>query len=270
MKQQKERRLRMNTNKYGMMFRMLCGALLAVSAVVGGHAAPPPPKAEGTLRILTYNVRNCVGMDNKKNAERVAEVIRGVDADVVALQELDWNTRRNPEPVISNLAARVGKVVATYGPAIDYQGGKYGVGVLSKETPLSVRQVPLPGNEKRTLLLVEFERFVFGCTHLALEEDARLASARLILDAVKDITKPVFFAGDMNTGLDTPFHAVFSEGFTVLSGGTQPTFPADKPTVRIDFIYAGKNTRAGLAVGGVLDEPMASDHRPVYVDVKMP
>jgi endonuclease/exonuclease/phosphatase family metal-dependent hydrolase len=244
----------------------LAGMMVALSAAVL-LAAPPPPKSESVLRIMTYNVRNCKGLDGRVDEERVAGVIRGVDADVVALQELDWNTRRFPAPIISNLAVRVDRV-ATYGAAIDFDGGRYGVGVLSRETPLSVRQVPLPGNEKRTLLLVEFERFVFGCTHLALEEEARMESARLVLDAVRDTGKPLFLAGDMNTGLHSPFHAVFGSGFTVLNDPRQNTFPADKPDRCIDFIYGYKN-RAGYAVlsSGVLHEPIASDHRPVYVDV---
>lgn len=245
----------------------LAGMVTLLAAVL--QAAPLSPKSEGDIRILTYNVRNCKGLDGRVDEVRVAEVIRGVDADVVALQELDWNTRRFPAPVISNLAARVNRV-ATYGAAINFDGGRYGVGVLSKEAPLSVRQVPLPGKEKRTLLLVEFERFVFGCTHLALEKDARVESARLILDAVRDTRKPLFLAGDMNTGLQSPFHAVFESGFTVLSDPRQGTFPADKPDRCIDFIYGYKNC-AGYAVlsGGVLNEPVASDHRPVYVDVRL-
>lgn len=53
------------------------------------------PKEENSLRILSYNVRNCKGMDNLTDYQRVADVINKIAPDVVAVQELDSVTQQN-------------------------------------------------------------------------------------------------------------------------------------------------------------------------------
>lgn len=240
---------------------------LAMFCALTVVAEPLPAKEGGALRLLTYNVRNGNGMDKQHDLGRIVKVLKDVDADAVALQELDWFTKRHNIPVISNLAERVG-VHYVYGPAIDHQGGQYGVGVLSKERPLAHRQIPLPGREKRTFLIVEFEKYIFCCTHFALQETNRLASVKLITAAIGDSKKPLFLLGDLNAQPTNELHKELGKNFTLLSGTTEGTYPADKPTVCIDYIY-GLNSSGTYKVLGtkVIPEPMASDHRPVYVDV---
>ena len=41
-----------------------------------------------TLRVATYNIHRCRGLDGRTNPARIAEVIRAIDADVIALQEV--------------------------------------------------------------------------------------------------------------------------------------------------------------------------------------
>jgi endonuclease/exonuclease/phosphatase family metal-dependent hydrolase/predicted phosphodiesterase len=225
------------------------------------------PRQENSLRIMTYNIRNCVGMDNRTDYQRVADVINRVSPDVVAIQETDSATRRGKGVfVLKELAERT-LMHCTFAPAIDFQGGKYGTGILSKEKPVALRQISLPGDEKRTLLIAEFDRYVVCCTHLALEAENRKQSVSLIINAVKDIQKPLFLAGDMNAAGNSPELTPLSEKFTVLNDVKKATFPADKPVKCIDFIY-GSNGYSVLE-RRVLDEPVASDHRPLYVDVRL-
>ena len=87
----------------------------------------------GSLKILTYNVRNCVGLDKSTDYQRIADVIKRIDADVVALQELDSATSRSKNIVVLNeLAART-NLFPSYSASISFQGGKYGIGVLTRE-----------------------------------------------------------------------------------------------------------------------------------------
>jgi endonuclease/exonuclease/phosphatase family metal-dependent hydrolase len=75
-----------------------------------------------TLKILTYNVRNCKGMDNVTDYERVAKVIKRINADVVAIQELDSVTVRSKQiDVLAELARKTG-MVPTYHASIKFQG----------------------------------------------------------------------------------------------------------------------------------------------------
>ena len=48
-----------------------------------------------SLRVATYNVHGCRGMDRRRSEERIAEVIASLEVDVIGLQELDLNRRRS-------------------------------------------------------------------------------------------------------------------------------------------------------------------------------
>ena len=129
------------------------------------------------LKLMSYNIRNAKGMDNVRNVQRIANVIINEMPDVVAIQEIDsMTTRSNQTYVLGEIAERT-QMYANYAPAISFQGGKYGIGILSKEKPLSIKTYPLPGREEERMLMVaEFEDYFFACTHLSLTEEDRLAS----------------------------------------------------------------------------------------------
>ena len=224
------------------------------------------------VKLMSYNVRNTKGMDGIRNLQRVADVIINETPDVVAVQELDsMTTRSNQQYVLGELAERT-QMHATYAPAISFQGGKYGIGILSKETPLNIRTYPLPGREEaRMLLVAEFENYVFACTHLSLTEEDRLASLDIIKSSVVKSNKPYFLAGDLNDQPDSKFIQALQQDFQVLTNIKKPTFPAPEPTETIDYIAAwkhGSNDFANLSAQ-VLEEPIASDHRPLSVQLRM-
>ena len=156
-----------------------------------------------------------------------------------------------------------------YAPSIKYKGGKYGVGILSKEPAISLKQYALPcRKEPRTMLVAEFEKFYFICTHLSLNEEDRATSAAIIRDIVSELKKPVIIAGDFNATPDSPSMKVFGEFSTILSNPKQMTFPANEPNRCIDYIITNSKSVKGRNAT-VMVEPVASDHRPLYVDVKI-
>ena len=224
------------------------------------------------LKLMSYNVRNTKGMDGIRNLQRVANVIINEAPDVVAVQELDsMTTRSNQQYVLGELAERT-QMHATYAPAISFQGGKYGIGILSQEKPLNIQSYPLPGREEaRMLLVTEFENFFFACTHLSLTEEDRLASLEIIKNSVGKSHKPYFLAGDLNDRPDSKFIQALQQDFQVLTHIKKPTFPAPEPTETIDYIAAwkhGSNDFANLSAQ-VLEEPLASDHRPLSVQLRI-
>jgi endonuclease/exonuclease/phosphatase family metal-dependent hydrolase len=222
-----------------------------------------------SLRIMTYNVHNFIGMDKVRDYGRIAGVINAAAPDVVAIQEADSATVRSNGDYTLWEAARLTGMIPTYAPAIDFQGGKYGVGILSKEKPVSVRRIPLPGKEERRVLLIaEFDRYIVACTHLSLTKDDRLASAGIIMDAVRGAVKPLFLAGDMNCTPDTPPQVALRQEFITMSDTGQCTFPVVNPDRCIDYIYQYRNGWDCTAVRQVVtDEKVASDHLPVHVDI---
>ena len=224
------------------------------------------------LKLMSYNVRNAKGMDGIHNIQRIANVIINEAPDVVAVQELDsMTTRSGQKYVLGELSERT-QMYATYAPAISFQGGKYGIGILSKETPLAIRTYPLPGREEaRMLLVAEFKNYFFACTHLSLTEEDRLASLDIIKNSVGKSEKPYFLAGDLNDKPDSKFIQALQQDFQVLTHIKKPTFPAPEPTETIDYIAAwkhGSNDFANLSAQ-VLEEPVASDHRPLSIQLRM-
>lgn len=236
------------------------------------YAQTIEPKEANSFRVMSYNVRNCRGMDDVLDYQRVADVINRVNPDMVAVQELDSITERsNGVFVLKELAERT-LMHLTYAPAIDYQGGKYGVGVLSKEKPVGFKIFPLPGREEnRTFLLVEFDKYLLGCTHFSLTAEDRESSVSVIFDAVKDISKPLFLAGDMNSVYDSPEQVALREKFITLNNYKENTIPVVNPNRCIDYIYGydNGNTYSVLNRRVLYDEQVASDHLPLFVDVRL-
>ena len=236
--------------------------LLAVSAAF----------AQESLKIMSYNVRSAKGMDNVRDCGRVAKVIIEAAPDVVAVQELDSMTRRSGNKYILGEIAQLTGMHPEYFPAIEFDGGKYGIGILSKKKPVKVRGYNLPGREEqRALLVAEFPEYQFSCTHLSLTEEDRMASLEIIGKIAAASGKPFYLAGDLNAEPDSPFIKGLKEKFHILNDFAEYTFPADNPDRTIDYIALWKQAAQEYEVvsSGVLDEPVASDHRPVMVSVKV-
>ncbi len=229
-------------------------------------------QSQNTLRLMTYNIKNANGMDNVCNFQRIANVINNACPDVVAIQEVDSMTNRsNRKYVLGEIAERT-QMNAYFAPAIDYDGGKYGIGLLSKRVPVRLKALPLPGREEaRALLMAEFEDYIYCCTHLSLTEEDRMASLKMIKEFASACKKNFFLAGDMNAEPESEFIKELQKDFRILSNPKQHTFPSPAPTKTIDYIVASKENAGGFAVTSaqVLDEPVASDHRPLVVNLRM-
>lgn len=222
------------------------------------------------LTLMSYNVRNGCGLDGIRNHARTAAVIKEQNPDVVAIQEVDSMTARSGRQfVLADLAGRTG-MEYTFAPAIDFDGGRYGIGILSREKPLSVARYALPGREeKRALVVAEFADYYYACTHLSLTEEDCLASVALIEKVAAGADKPFFIAGDFNATPDSEVIRRLGETFQILSDTRRPTFPADSPEETIDYIMvlrcSGNTTKVKQAK--VVEAPEASDHRPILVKV---
>ena len=99
-------------------------------------------------------------MDDVCDFQRIADVINHIHPEVVALQELDSMTHRSGQKyVLGEIAGRT-QMHAYFAPAIDYDGGKYGIGLLTKEIPVSLKTMTLPGREEaRALIMAEFDNY---------------------------------------------------------------------------------------------------------------
>ncbi len=245
---------------------------------------PQPPAAEpaaqlqarppGTLRILAYNIRHGEGMDNAINLRRIARIIERLEPDIVALQEIDSAVERtygvNQIAVLGTLTG----MQAVFGGFFDYQGGRYGMGILSKYPLLSYDNHRLPdGLEPRSALAArveveEVEVVVVGI-HLYATAEERYAQAERVVEIFGEATAPVILAGDFNSTPDSEVIALLSRYWEIADKGEDRfTFPSDAPEREIDYIMYRPAERVTVIDHRVISEPVASDHRPLMLELK--
>lgn len=230
------------------------------------------PQRENTQRLMTYNIRHGQGLDGKMDCERIARVIAEVNPEVVGLQEVDSVANRSGKiDIMAELAKETG-MYPIFGHSILFDGGKYGNGMLTKEKPLSVKKLNLPGkSEARTALVVELSKYVVVNTHLSLDEAEAHQSVAIINAAIESHQKPVFLMGDLNVVPDSETIKELKKNWQVLNSTRQATFPANQPDSLLDYVlgYKTNGQTYGIHRATVVNEPVASDHRPVFVDIRL-
>ncbi len=249
-------------------------------------------KAEGNVRIMTYNCFYCKSNTSNKtfsdeHTAAFAQVIKALNPDVVVIQELDsGTTERNKRYLLDDIRRATGlDYDLFFGSAAPYSEGKIGPGVLYKRAmqPTSIKKIALPGKEARALMVLTFPRFALLGTHLDLDVTARKASADIVNHELTTLdTQPVFFAGDLN---DSPSwkpeqtaFPIIERSFEIISArsGSIP----DQPNETIDYILVDKTHKSAVKVvktavvkqleidGKVTETQTVSDHFPVFVDVR--
>lgn len=258
--------------------------LLALTAALFPSCTQNPypyPKAEGSIRLLQYNVGAFEKyMDN--SIEMIAAMIRELDADIVSLNEVDSCNRRHDTFQSADLAKALGGWHHTYGHAMTYKDGAYGNAIVSRESITPGGTIALDkgeGSEPRCAVIVETRRFVFVSTHLDYKNhEASLIQARQLTQGVKDryadCGKPVFLAGDMNATPDNEVIKALLEDWDILTATDGPTCPCPHPSACIDYIMLLKGSPACRVLQSAVadqfkqgDVETASDHYPIFVDV---
>ncbi len=242
-----------------------------------GDTTPVIPSAQAldTLRVLIYNVRHGAGMDLEVDLERTAAVLAAQEPDIVLLQEIDSSTvRTNHVDQAATLARLTQMPHHKFGAFMDYDGGRYGMAVLSAWPILSSTNHRLPdGSEPRSALAVRIQpgdhmpEMVFVGIHLYQTAEQRLAQARQLVSLLDEETVPIFLGGDFNSQPDDPVMRLLDTHWTIpeKSADAYLTLPADTPRVEIDYIMYRPAEPFTVIEHRVIDEPMASDHRPVLL-----
>ncbi len=252
------------------LFPLCCAFAPAVAAEPGA-----------TLRVMAYNIHHGEGEDGKLDLPRIARVIREAKADIVLLQEVDDRATRTNGVAQAEELAKLTEMKATFGKAMDFQGGGYGNAVLTRQSPEAVRTVPLPGGgEPRCALEVTLAadgarpRLTVVSTHLDVSSaEARATHAKLLATDLAKRPELVLLGGDFNATPEAPPLAAFGSPWLkpTKQGANTATIPSAEPVREIDFILikpAADGPAPVVTDYRVIEEKVASDHRPIVMGLE--
>ncbi len=242
------------------------------------------------LRVVTYNIHRAIGVDRRFRPERVAEILRHIDADVVLLQEVDEGAPRSRELDLGNVLA----------DALDYphraighnvtlrRKGRYGNATLSRLPIIRERNIDLTidwrkkrGCQHTTLELGGGGRLQVFNLHLGLAVAEREKQIGILVrspefDCVREAC-PCIVGGDFNDWRSR-LRPIFTEVYGFSSASEQrgrtgydiPTFPSFSPRGALDRIYYSSPLNLRQArLCRMAATKVASDHRPLIADFEL-
>ncbi|MEX2381731.1 MAG: endonuclease/exonuclease/phosphatase family protein, partial [Opitutales bacterium] len=245
--------------------------------------------SKDSLRILTYNIHSCIGMDGRISPERIARVIAQHQPDIVALQEVDVGRRRTHRIDQAHVIAECMKMNYHFHPAFEIEEEQYGLALLSHYPMTHIKAGRLPGlshrprREPRGALLVEIAYHDRGIrllnTHLGLSSKERRAQVTALmseqwLHELEDDV-PLIICGDMNAGPSSFPHLCLSRRFfdvqALLESHTpMNTFFARNPMLRLDHVFVSSHFQVlSVDVARTDLTRVASDHLPLLTEVKL-
>jgi endonuclease/exonuclease/phosphatase family metal-dependent hydrolase len=228
------------------------------------------------LRIVSYNIHGCVGLDKKHAPSRIAAVIRDMKPDIVGLQEVDTHSIEESSLDQLEYLAKKTRMAAVAGPTLARRVGHYGNAILTRYPIRAVRRIDIsvPGREPRGAIDVDLEVnggiFRVLVTHFGLKSFERREQLRALLPLVhEEPSRPCVVLGDFNEwSRKGEVIQVLDEA---LGPSTPvPSFPSWWPILSLDRIWvrprsAVRSCRAFVSLGSRI----ASDHMPVVATLDL-
>ncbi len=244
---------------------------IVTTVALGGCSHPDSTEPrEPYLRVLTYNVHHCQGTDGKFDYDRIAGIINRLEPDIAALQEIDVKTNRASGVDQAAVLAELTGLNYTFGRAIDFDSGQYGLAILSRSPIRDVTNTPLetqPGSEPRIALSARVKldagrrEIILIDTHLCHRNERvrTMQTTQLNEFADSESSVPVILAGDFNARpTSAPMNVLLESNWV----------DAVAPQSRIDYVLLRKDDPWKIVEVKVIDEPVASDHDPVLVTLR--
>ena len=240
-----------------------------------------------SLRVATYNVHGCVGMDGQRSESRIAEVIASMPADIVGLQELDLGRKRSSGVDQASLIASQLGWKYYFHPAMHYGEEQYGDAIVSR-FPIALERVEeLPGaapfycREKRVVIWMKAETDLgsvhFVNAHFGLGRTERILQAERLVGpewlGSLSPTAPTVLLGDFNSVRTSQAYRIIASALRdvrtlVRPGGAFRTFPTRWPALAVDHIFVNAALHpTSLAVHRTPLARMASDHFPLVAEL---
>ncbi|RZJ78288.1 MAG: endonuclease [Flavobacterium sp.] len=232
---------------------------------------------------MSYNIHHANPPSKPEliDIEAIANVIAKENPDLVALQEVDVDTKRSGSTNQANALAEKLKMEVFFAKAIDHDGGDYGVAILSKFKIDDTATLRLPSvqslkGEPRilaiaTVSLPNGKKLRFGSTHLDAQkaETNRLMQANELVAIAKKQAHPFIMAGDWNAKPESETVKILDNAFTRTCQDCEFTIPVINPKSAIDFISFSKKSPFKIVSHKVIPERYASDHLPIVAELSL-
>jgi endonuclease/exonuclease/phosphatase family metal-dependent hydrolase len=247
--------------------------LTGLWTAVTDSATTNPGQASSTLRVVSYNIKHGRGNDDVVDLARTAGVLRALTPDIVGLQEVDRLAERSGKVDEARALGESLGLNHAFGRFMAFQGGEYGMGVLSRFPITLSREVKLPeGNEPRVALAVDVRLpdgrpLTIVNVHFdwVRDDGFRFAQAQKLTEFLDALAQPYILLGDFN---DEPGSRTLGLFTTRAGEAAKPrdnrlTFSSTEPVKEIDFIFMAPRQAWTVGEVRVIDEKLASDHRPL-------
>ncbi len=231
------------------------------------------PNSSSSMRVLTYNIRSGTDVLGRRRLEEQAAVVRGTGADLVLLQEVAGRAQAE------RLATLAGLQHVAFGAARRTKSGEFGNAVVCRWPLCAVENRAVPAcsqiGQLRAVLAATIacdgQRIHAIAAHFGLLPREPELATQVVLSIAATRDGPLILGGDLNRPLPIAtchrqLCSALVDSACVHGRAPQPTFPALRPLLRLDYVYvrnmAVHNTRVVSS--------SASDHRPVFADLSAP
>ncbi|MBZ9630845.1 endonuclease/exonuclease/phosphatase family protein [Salegentibacter sp. LM13S] len=227
------------------------------------------------IRVLSFNILHGATAENNLNLDPIANIINETKPDLVALQEVDFKTARvNNRDILSELAVKTG-LTSVFIKAMNYDGGEYGEGLLSRTSFIKTENISLPHSPKNepktagftTLVLASGDTINFIGTHLDHLPDGidRMQQAKVLQKFTSRLKYPTILAGDLNDTPGSPSINLLEKswGSSYNKQDPVPTYPSIEPKVKIDYILFYPKHKWKVHKTEVISDSLASDHNAI-------
>ena len=221
------------------------------------------------LRLASYNLRKCVGLDRRRTPSRSLEVINSIGADIIALQEADRRLGKRPAALPADMVRAYSDFVPLVLDETGVSLGWHGNAVLVRDGLKigAIQRLPLPGLEPRGAVVADIGPLRLVAVHLGLIRRYRLEQMTTILAALAPLPgRPTVITGDFNEWSPSRGMEPLKDQFTIHAPGL--SFHAARPVAALDRFAIDHGVH--LKTAGVVRSPLArraSDHLPVWADV---
>lgn len=259
--------------------KIIVSLLLSFFAFSGW--AQTNPQNSRVIKVLSFNILHGATTKGDFNLDAIAKVIIEADPDFVALQEVDYKTKRaHRYDLVTELGWRT-KLTPLFARAMPYDDGEYGEGILSRYSFLSTRNVPLPfspGNEPRaaleiTTILPSGDTISVIGTHLdhLKDETDRIAQSKRINEVFSANRYPTLLVGDLNAEPSSKPIQILEEMWSPSydKNNIQFTFPSDNPIKKIDYVMYYPQKKWKVLKTEVIKDSIASDHCAYLVTLEL-